>query len=104
MGPLHSSSIAVHTGIRPGSRPWTARQFRVPLSQLSRSMQLTHQLGVSIESVEFAYSSAATGSTEQAVVKAAVETTAKAATKESPKATTQEAASQPKRRRGRRRR
>ena len=57
MGPQHCSSIAVRTGIQPGSRPWTSRMVRVPLTQLSRSMQFVHQIGVSVEAVGFDYGS-----------------------------------------------
>jgi len=96
MGPLHSSSIAVGTGIRPGSRPWTSRRFRVPLDQLSRSMQFNHQLGVPVESVGFDYGSGSPAGTNESAGKAPVKAASKAATQEAP--------SKPKRRLGRRKR
>ena len=92
MGPLHSSSITVSTGIRPGSRPWTSRKVRVPLKQLSRCMQFSHQLGVNVEFVGFDC-----GNTS-------VEPTPRGTAEATSDVATQEAASKPKRRRGRRRR
>ena len=56
MGPLHPISVAVRTGIEPGSRPWSARSVRIPLTHLSRSMRSMHQRGLAIESVRFDYS------------------------------------------------
>ena len=57
MGPTLATSIAVRTGIEPGSRPWTARSVRVPFAQLCRSMQSIHQRGLAIDSVAFSYGS-----------------------------------------------
>ena len=88
MGPTLATSIAVRTGIEPGSRPWTARSVRVPFAQLCRSMQSIHQRGLAIDSVEFSY-----GSAEASAPVAAV-------TEEAPKA----AAKKPARRAGRRKR
>ena len=108
MGPQHCSSIAVRTGIQPGSRPWTARQVRVPLSQLSRSMQFAHQIGVSIEAVGFDYgnessttkqSSATTSSSKTSAAKTATPRTK--AVSEPP---AQEETSKPRRRSARRKR
>ena len=57
MGPTLATSIAVRTGIEPGSRPWTARSVRVPFAQLCRSMQSMHNRGLAIDSVAFSYGS-----------------------------------------------
>lgn len=57
MGPTLATSIAVRTGIEPGSRPWTARSVRVPFAQLCRSMQSMHNRGLAIDSVAFTYGS-----------------------------------------------
>ena len=57
MGPTLATSIAVRTGIEPGSRPWTARSVRVPFAQLCRSMQSIHNRGLAIDSVAFSYGS-----------------------------------------------
>ena len=96
MGPLHSSSIAVGTGISPGSRPWTSRRVRVPLNQLSRSMQFTHQLGVPVESVDFDYESGSAAKANEKAAKTRAQAVPKEATKDAP--------TKPKRRLGRRKR
>ena len=69
MGPLHPISVAVRTGIEPGSRPWTARSVRVPLTHLSRSMRSMHQRGLSIESVRFDYTDKNTVAVKEAPAK-----------------------------------
>ena len=61
MGPTLATSIAVRTGIEPGSRPWTARSVRVPFAQLCRSMQSIHTRGLVIDSVAFSYGSGQAG-------------------------------------------
>ena len=104
MGPLHSSSITLGTGIRPGSRPWTSRKVRVPLKQLSRSMQFSHQLGVNIEFVGFDYGNVSSVTTEPKAVKASVESAPRETAETTSNVVTQEAPSKPKRRRGRRKR
>ena len=104
MGPLHSSSIALGTGIHPGSRPWTSRKVRVPLNQLSRSVQFTHQRGVCVESVGFNYGTAKAPAVRDKVSVQAVQQVAEQPAKSSAADPAQEAASKPKRRSGRRRR
>ena len=104
MGPLHSSSIALGTGIHPGSRPWTSRKVRVPLNQLSRSMQFTHQRGVSVESVGFNYGAEKAPAVSEKVSVQPVQQVAEQPTKPSAAAPSKEAASKPKRRSGGRRR
>ena len=95
MGPTLATSIAVRTGIEPGSRPWTARSVRVPFAQLCRSMQSMHTRGLAIDSVAFSYGSAeATSAPAKAAAPVA------AVTEEAPKA----AAKKPARRAGRRKR
>ncbi len=93
MGPTLATSIAVRTGIEPGSRPWTARSVRVPFAQLCRSMQSMHNRGLAIDSVAFSYGSAAASAPAPAAAPVA-------ATEEAPKA----AAKKPARRAGRRKR
>ena len=88
MGPTLATSIAVRTGIEPGSRPWTARSVRVPFAQLCRSMQSMHNRGLAIDSVAFSYGSAVASAPVAAVKE------------EAPKA----AAKKPARRAGRRKR
>lgn len=90
MGPTLATSIAVRTGIEPGSRPWTARSVRVPFAQLCRSMQSMHNRGLAIDSVAFSYGSA----------EASAPTPVAAVTEDAPKA----AAKKPARRAGRRKR
>ena len=90
MGPTLATSIAVRTGIEPGSRPWTARSVRVPFAQLCRSMQSMHTRGLAIDSVAFSYGSA----------EASAAAPVAAVTEEAPKA----AAKKPARRAGRRKR
>lgn len=101
MGPLHSSSIAVGTGIRPGSRPWMSRKVRVPLNQLSRSMQFTHQLGLNVEYVGFDYGNASSVTKEKTEVNTSVDPAPRATAEETSNVATHEAPSKPKRRRGR---
>ena len=68
----------------------------MPLNQLTRSMQFTHQLGVPVESVDFDYKSESAAKTNEQAAKTHV--------KAAPKAATQDAPSKPKRRLGRRKR
>ena len=93
MGPTLATSIAVRTGIEPGSRPWTARSVRVPFAQLCRSMQSMHNRGLAIDSVEFSYGSAEASAP-------AAEAAPVAVSEDDPKA----AAKKPARRAGRRKR
>ena len=81
MGPLHTTSVAVRTGIEPGSRPWSARSVRVPLTHLSRSMRSMHQRGLIIESVRFDYANGNGGIAETTAAKPVVK---ESAPKESP--------------------
>lgn len=94
MGPTLATSIAVRTGIEPGSRPWTARSVRVPFAQLCRSMQSMHTRGLAIDSVAFSYGSGEASAPAPAAAPVA------AVTEEAPKA----AAKKPARRAGRRKR
>ena len=94
MGPTLATSIAVRTGIEPGSRPWTARSVRVPFAQLCRSMQSIHQRGLAIDSVAFSYGSGEANAPAEAPAPVA------AVTEEAPKA----AAKKPAKRGGRRKR
>ena len=94
MGPTLATSIAVRTGIEPGSRPWTARLVRVPFAQLCRSMQSMHTRGLAIDSVAFSYGSAEAGTPAPAAAPVA------AVTEEAPKA----AGKKPAKRAGRRKR
>ena len=95
MGPTLATSIAVRTGIEPGSRPWTARSVRVPFAQLCRSMQSIHQRGLAIDSVAFSYGSGEANAPAEAPAPAPV-----AVSEEAPKA----AAKKPAKRGGRRKR
>ena len=81
-----------------------SRKVRVPLKQLSRSMQFTHQLGVNIEFVSFDCGNASSVTTEQTAVKASVEPAPRESAEATSNVATEEAPSKPKRRRGRRRR
>ena len=76
MGPLHTTSVAVRTGIEPGSRPWSARSVRVPLTHLSRSMRSMHQRGLTIESVQFDYANGNVEITEATAAKPVVKASA----------------------------
>ena len=49
MGPTLEHSFTVHAGIVPGSRPWTARSFKIPFQHLNRSVQSLHSRGLSIQ-------------------------------------------------------
>ena len=93
MGPTLATSIAVRTGIEPGSRPWTARSVRVPFAQLCRSMQSIHQRGLAIDSMAFSYGSGEANAPAEAPAPVAV-------SEEAPKA----AAKKPAKRGGRRKR
>jgi len=78
MGPLHTTSVAVRTGIEPGSRPWSARSVRIPLTHLSRSMRSMHQRGLAIESVRFDYAEGNAPVADETPVKPDVKESAKA--------------------------
>ena len=93
MGPTLATSIAVRTGIEPGSRPWTARSVRVPFAQLCRSMQSMHNRGLAIDSVAFSYGSGEASASAPAAAPVAV-------SEDAPKA----AAKKPGKRGGRRKR
>ena len=93
MGPTLATSIAVRTGIEPGSRPWTARSVRVPFAQLCRSMQSMHNRGLAIDSVAFSYASGEASAPAPEAAPVAV-------SEDAPKA----AAKKPARRAGRRKR
>ncbi|WP_137024340.1 M15 family metallopeptidase [Synechococcus sp. N19] len=80
MGPTLATSIAVRTGIEPGSRPWTARSVRVPFAQLCRSMQSMHNRGLAIDLVAFSYGSGEASAPAPAAAPVA------AVTEEAPKA------------------
>ena len=81
MGPTLATSIAVRTGIEPGSRPWTARSVRVPFAPLCRSMQSMHNRGLAIDSVAFSYGSDETNAPAPAAAMAVSEDAPKAAAK-----------------------
>ena len=81
MGPTLATSIAVRTGIEPGSRPWTARSVRVPFAQLCRSMQSMHNRGLAIDSVAFSYGSGEASAPAPAAAVAVSENAPKAAAK-----------------------
>ena len=49
MGPTLEHSITVQTGIEPGSRPWTARSWKIPFQYLNRTVQSMHSRGLRIQ-------------------------------------------------------